>query len=245
MAGSEAGRRPGAGRRIARGKRPEAVYEQLRDLIVRGRLAPGSPLIETDIAARLGVSRTPARSALQQLHQEGLIVSAGAARLFKYVVAPLTRADGESLYQIIAELDGLAASQAARLPAPARRQLGSKLRQVNDQLRKAGQGQSLDGGRLHELDRGFHRLYLEAAGTPRLQAIDAMVSGHEDRYARLYFLSVPAAGLPTIAAEHDAIVDAIVEGDAEAARRAARTNWLNAAKRLAASIETLGEQGGW
>ncbi|HEX9165498.1 MAG TPA: GntR family transcriptional regulator, partial [Gemmatimonadales bacterium] len=51
--------------RTARRQRPQRVYEQLRQLIVTGRMAPGSRLVETDIAARFQVSRTPVRGALQ------------------------------------------------------------------------------------------------------------------------------------------------------------------------------------
>ena len=53
------------------------AYEHLRELIVLGRLAPGSRLIETEIADRLGLSRTPIRSALQRLMQEGYISGPG------------------------------------------------------------------------------------------------------------------------------------------------------------------------
>ncbi|HET7564995.1 MAG TPA: GntR family transcriptional regulator, partial [Gemmatimonadaceae bacterium] len=60
--------------RGTRGDRIAHAYEQLRTLIVHGRLAPGSRVIESDIAERLGVSRTPVRSALHRLQQEGYIV---------------------------------------------------------------------------------------------------------------------------------------------------------------------------
>jgi hypothetical protein len=62
-----------------RGERPLVVYLQLRDLIVRGTIAPGTPLIETELADRLSVSRTPIRGALQRLRQEGLIADASRA----------------------------------------------------------------------------------------------------------------------------------------------------------------------
>ena len=46
--------------------RATQVYRQLRELIVHGRLAPGARIIETEVASRLGVSRTPVRAALQR-----------------------------------------------------------------------------------------------------------------------------------------------------------------------------------
>ena len=56
------------------------AYGRLRELIVSGRLAPGAPLIETDLSKRLGVSRTPVRAALQRLQQEGFVGASGRAR---------------------------------------------------------------------------------------------------------------------------------------------------------------------
>ncbi len=51
----------------------EAVYHRLKENIIRGKLLPGSKLVETEIAKRLGVSRTPLREAINRLGQEGLI----------------------------------------------------------------------------------------------------------------------------------------------------------------------------
>ena len=62
---------PNGDDRTRRRSRADHAYVMLRDLIVRGSLAPGSRIIETDVAERLGVSRTPVRDALRQLLQEG------------------------------------------------------------------------------------------------------------------------------------------------------------------------------
>ena len=85
-------RTPGPARSstMARGERPLVVYEQLRDLIVHGHLAPGSRIVESDVAGRLGVSRTPVRGALQRLQQEGYIVDPSGGRLARPTVSPLT-----------------------------------------------------------------------------------------------------------------------------------------------------------
>ena len=63
--------RPRRAAEMVRGERPLVVYERLRHLIVHGVMAPGSRIVESDVAARLGVSRTPVRGALQRLQQEG------------------------------------------------------------------------------------------------------------------------------------------------------------------------------
>jgi DNA-binding GntR family transcriptional regulator len=231
------------GRALAGESRLRSVYRQLRESIVQGRLAPGSALVEKDLAARLGVSRTPLQGALERLHQEGLIISNDGARLVKYVVAPLTRADGQSLYQIIAELDGLAAHDAALLPAAERRALVERMQELNGRLKRPAPGTR--PGTVHELDRAFHHQYIDAAASPRLRAFYQTVEAQEERYARVYFVILAAGATEIFAREHEAIIRAVSRGDAKAAQLAARGNWRNAALRLASAIERIGEQGSW
>src|SRR3989442_12083761 len=88
--------------------RVSATYRRLRELIVGGRLAAGARLIETELASRLGVSRTPVRAALLRLAQEGYILSPGAGRQARPAVAAFTREEAGELFHINAENDGLA-----------------------------------------------------------------------------------------------------------------------------------------
>ena len=69
-----------------------AVYDELRTLIVRGRLLPGTRVTEVDAARELRVSRTPAREALRRLQQERLLVPTGAidGAKVRLAVAPMT-----------------------------------------------------------------------------------------------------------------------------------------------------------
>src|SRR5213082_491994 len=107
------------------GSRPEQVYSRLRDLIVQGLLAPGSRIVETEIAARLGVSRTPVREALQRLQQEGFVMGTPGAQQSRLTVAPLTRADVHELLNIVGALEGLGAYEAASLDETRRRALAA------------------------------------------------------------------------------------------------------------------------
>ena len=68
--GPRADRAPPA---VAKITRAEELRLQLADDIVRGALAPGAPLDETEIAKRFNVSRTPVRMALVRLEEEGLL----------------------------------------------------------------------------------------------------------------------------------------------------------------------------
>jgi DNA-binding GntR family transcriptional regulator len=102
------------------------AYEKLRDLIVWGRLAPGTRIIESDVAGRLGISRTPVRSALQRLQQEGYILALDSGkpqaerynRLYTTVLVGEIHTsvdEHESIIQSIAEGRPNEADQAAEI----------------------------------------------------------------------------------------------------------------------------------
>ena len=229
---------------IARGERPLVVYEQLRDLIVHGHLAPGGRIVESDVAARLGVSRTPVRGALQRLQQEGYIVDPAGGRLARPTVAPLTSEDARELFHMVAEIEGLAARWAAGHPTAERRTLVRTLRALNADFRREGQIRRPDFNRLHNLDSTFHRSYVEAGAGPRLLQLHTTIKPQAERYERIY-LSLLAGDLQTSVAEHEAIAAAVERGDADAAQRAVQTNWRNAAARLERVIDRAGERGSW
>ena len=82
------------------------VLDELRQSIIAGRLAPGARLVERELTAMLGVSRTVVREALRQLESEGLISiipNKGP------VVRELTLGEATDIYSIRAVLEGLAA----------------------------------------------------------------------------------------------------------------------------------------
>jgi DNA-binding GntR family transcriptional regulator len=217
------------------------VYERLRDLIVAGRLPPGARIIETDVAARLGVSRTPVRGALQRLQQEGYVVDSPTLRQTRPMVAPLTSDDARELFLLVGALEGLAAHRAALGSAGERARLASALADINDAFAAAAAASRPNHSRIFELDERFHRCYMEQAG-PRLVALHDAVKPQAERYERLY-VSMLTAELPTSVVEHRAIVKAIRNGDPDEAQRAVETNWRNAAERLAAVVASVGERG--
>lgn len=219
------------------------TYKRLRDLIVRGRLAPGSRLIETDIAARLDVSRTPVRYALHRLEQEGLIVfSDGSKRASS--VAPLTKEDGRELLYVVGQIEALAGRWCSFLDEEPRRSVAAELAALNTRLEAALGEQKRDRHRLFELDDRFHQTFVTTGSGPRLLALHRSVKPQAERYLRFYvgaFTHDARAGL----SEHAAIVRSIDEGDPEAAERAVEANWRNAANRLGEVIEEMGEVGSW
>ena len=223
--------------------RPQEVYEQLRTLIIDGRLAPGTRIVETDVATRLGVSRTPVRGALQRLQQEGYVVDSPTLQQTRPTVAPLTSEDAHELFLLVGALEGLAAFRAALGAAADRAALASDLTAINDAFRAAAEAPRPDHTRIFELDERFHRCYMKAAG-PRVRSLHDTVKPQAERYERLY-VSMLTSELHTSVVEHRAIVKAIRSGNAPAAQAAVETNWRNAAERLAAVVSATGERGSW
>lgn len=219
------------------------VYHELRALIISGQLPPGARIAERAVVARMGTSRTPVRSALHRLHQEGFVASVGRAGDQRLIVTPLTRDDGREVFMVIGHLEGLAARQAAGLPLERRKTLVRELRSVNRELARASRAKAVPS-RLFDLDLQFHQTYVEGVAGPRVVALHRAIKPQSERYARLY-VNVLLDELPTSVKEHEVIAAAIDKGDPRAAQHAVETNWHNAATRLSAVIEEYGERGIW
>jgi DNA-binding GntR family transcriptional regulator len=219
------------------------VYHELRALIISGQLPPGARIAERAVVERLGSSRTPVRSALHRLQQEGFVSSSGSARDQRLFVTPLTQSDGRELLLIVGHLEGLAVREAASLPTEPRRALVRKLREINRELGIAAKTRG-NHARAFELDLAFHCAYVEDIAGPRLLALHRAIKPQSERYTRLY-VSVLLDELPTSVKEHEIIIRGIAAGDPEAAQRAVETNWRNASQRLARVIADLGERGLW
>ena len=234
----------GATELSGRGESISRAYDQLREAIVQGRFAPGSRVIESDIAERLGLSRTPTRSALHRLQQEGYVIGSGRAKDKRLVVAPLTQSDMRELFHIVGQLEGLAARKAAERPPAERKRIVADLRGVNAALALTGRAAKPDQRRMFVLDATFHRDCVEHGAGPRLLALHDAFKPQTNRYVRLYLSSL-FNEIGTSVAEHEVIIKHIASGNAEAAQRAMDTNWRNAADRLAAVMDTQGELGSW
>ena len=211
---------------------------------MQGLLAPGSRVVETEVAARLGVSRTPVREALQRLQQEGFVVGAAGAQQARLTVAPLTRADVHELLNIVGELEGLGARWAAGLPVTERRALTKELKALNAEFYRTGRSVPIDHGRLYEADERLHRQIVEACAGPRLIALHDSVKPQAERYIHMY-ISMLTSDIKASVAEHDAMIDAIDAGDADGAQHAVQANWRHAADRIGKVIAVAGERGSW
>ena len=101
-------------------RRPDAIANELaralEEQILYGELAPETRLVEEEVAQRYGISRSPVREALRLLEQDGLVLREARRGIW---VAPIARADLDSIYSCRVALEGLAAEQAAKARTPA------------------------------------------------------------------------------------------------------------------------------
>jgi DNA-binding GntR family transcriptional regulator len=220
------------------------AFNELRELIVLGHLPPGGWIIESVLAQRLGLSRTPIRGALHWLRREGYVVEHTGKRNTRTVVAPLTRDDAQELYRIVGHLEGLAGAHVVTLPSRTRAKVAAKLTAINQQLHAIASARPVDPRRVFDVDKAFHASIVEAAGGRRLTALHNSVRPQVDRYWRLYASSI-INELHRSVAEHDEIVAAIRKGDIHDVRRALDQNWAAGFERIRGLIEIFGERGSW
>ncbi len=220
------------------------AFRQIRELIVHGRLSPGTWIVESDLCDRLHMSRTPVRGALYLLQREGYVKEHRNASKSRMVVTSLTKEDANELYSIIGRIEGLAGRQAAALPEPDRLVLAEKLKRINAQLIRIAQQRTLEGPSIFDLDREFHHLVVSAGAGPRLIALHQAIEPQAERYWRLYASSI-INNLTSSTQEHQAIIDALVAGDSGRLEEALDRNWENGCTRLAQVIDVFGERGSW
>ena len=201
----------------------EQVHQRLLDAICDGELAPETRLTQEDLALRFDVSRQPVLQALRLLKKDGFVIDAGRRGL---MVAPLDGATILHVYEVRAVLDGLAARKAALA--------GARLdKSLITQGRKTVAGGKV--GAMIDADANFHAQIYRASGNPMLP--DA--ADHHWRHIRRAMGAVlqSARMRDGIWSEHEAILDAISDGDAERAERLAREHAEAAGRNLAAEYE--------
>lgn len=221
-----------------------AIHDQLRTLIVRGRLLPGARITETDVAQQLKGSRTPAREALQRLRQEGLLEPVGPEHggKIRLAVASMSAAEATELYRAAGALEGLVARAVAEIGAAAREALAGRLMKADRAFRREANRKAPDWDRLFELHDAFHRTLVEELAGPRLRRMLDDLRPHLDRYEYCYGPLLGPAYDATYA-EHADIIRAVASGDAEWAERSVRQNWFGGGERLASAVARSGALG--
>jgi DNA-binding GntR family transcriptional regulator len=220
------------------------AFQEIRELIVHGKMSPGTWIVEADLAERLNMSRTPVRGAIHWLQREGYVLEQRQVSKSRMIVAPLTKEDATELYFIIGRLEGIAGRGVAQLALADRLELADKLKNLNGQLLHISQGRGGHAGGIFDLDREFHRLIVRGAAGSRVSTLHSAIEPQAERYWRLYASSI-IDNLNTSLEEHDSIIDSILRGDADGVERGLQLNWEMGAERLGHVIDIFGERGSW
>lgn len=180
------------------------AYHLILAAIDGGVYGPGDRLVESELADRFGVSRTPIREALQRLETQSLLARDGRS----LVVASLDHNQMAELYVVRSELEALAARLAARHATDEEIRLMEQMVAEDRELID-------DPAALARTNRRFHRqVHLASHNRYLVQQLDLVYRS----MALMATTSLATEGRPQIALdEHAAIVDAIKNGDGSAA----------------------------
>jgi DNA-binding GntR family transcriptional regulator len=186
-------------------------YSMILDAIDTGIYRPGDRLVESELAERFGVSRTPIREALQRLETQSLLVRDGRS----LIVASLDHNQMAELYVVRGELEGLAARLAARNATEEEVRLLREMVEADNALKE-------HPAALSRANRRFHKqIHLASHNRFLVQQLDLV---HRSM-ALMATTSLAVVGRGAIAQEeHDRIVSAIEARDGDAADAALRAH---------------------
>ncbi len=193
----------------------DQAHDRLMKLILRNELEAGERINESRLAEELSISRSPLREALNQLEEEGFVVSQTGRG---YFVRELDIDEARELYVILADLESLA----VRLAGPATRGRIAELRRLNERIPVDPE----DSGRAIAVNRAWHEELVSGCPNGRLLEILASLQRHVSRYEHAYFV----AGETRLQASkrfHEEIIDALEAGDDVEIQRAIERHWLS------------------
>jgi DNA-binding GntR family transcriptional regulator len=185
----------------------DVVFQTLRAAILKGELKPGERLMELQLAAKLGVSRTPIREAIRMLEQEGLAVTIprkGAE------VAKMTEKDMEDVLVIRNSLENLAISLSCDKITDTELQ---ELRIAMDDFEE--KSKSDDMAEIAKADVKFHDILYKASDNPKLLMLLANLREQMYRY-RVEYLKDKSI-YPRLIEEHAQMYEALKNKDKEKA----------------------------
>ncbi|MDX3969194.1 MAG: GntR family transcriptional regulator [Bradyrhizobium sp.] len=200
-----------------RQKSTDRVYEALRRKVIDSELAPGSQILEQELAIMLGVSRTPLREALVRLENEGLleIIPRHGVRII-----PMSAADMREIYQVLVSLESTAAAALASQP-PSDAAL-DELEAIFDRMDTFLKKEDITAWARE--DERFHLKIVELAGNRRLHEIVSNC-GDQAHRARMFTLRLQTHPQPAQSMkEHRQIIAALRKRDAAKAESLLRSH---------------------
>jgi len=195
----------------ARRTNRRVVYEMLRRKVLTLELPPGTALSENELAAALGVSRTPVRESLILLADEGLV------QVFPQVGTFVSRVDPDRVRDAQFLREAVEVAALDDVPAELDPDVVAELRANLDQQRAPGIGLE----EFFDLDEAFHHGLLRLSGHERVWSTVVSAKGHLDRARRL---GLKETSPTAFADQHVEIFQAVVDGDLPRARCTMRSH---------------------
>ncbi len=193
------------------------AYQRIKDAILNLQLKPGAPLVEAELAERLGISKTPVRDALLELRREGLVTKIPYSGTF---VSEITAQDIREIIQVRAVLEGLAARLATSILSESDLEYLESL--IDREL------EAIDAGNIElatQLNGRFHEIILAQVENKRLVAL---AENFENQLQRFRILSSHLNGrLRKSAEEHRHVLVALRARDADNAEALFRKHLLS------------------
>ncbi len=188
------------------------AYEYVRNNILSMEYMPGEYITDTRVASELNISRTPVREAFQHLENDGLLISE-VRRGWR--VYSMSLKDVEDIFDIKCQIEGLVVRKAAMDQSEEYRLV---LKDIIQRMRKASNDDDLETWL--ELDTSLHHLFYVMAQNERAERI---IKNLNDQWHRLRKGFIKMQGRLDIAtSEHEKVVTAVINHDAEGAEQAMR-----------------------
>lgn len=206
------------------------VFIQIQNDILNGRYQPGESLIETKLSEEIGVSRTPIREAFRQLELEGLVQSIPNKGV---IVKGISKQDIEDIYTIRMMIEGLAARWATEKITPPELAEMKEAIELEEFYTMRG-----DIDHLLQSDTRFHDIiYRASKSAPLIHTLSTF--HHYVQRARNFSLSTPGRAQKVLD-EHKAILQAIIDNDADKAEKLTTEHVGNASRNLLEHWKTNG-----
>ena len=189
----------------------EMVYEELKMQILKGSIIPGTRMMEVELAEEMGVSRTPIREAIRKLEKEGLVTIEPRRGAYASMIST---EDMVEILEVRQDLEGLAAYFAANRMTEEKME---ELREVSNSYNEA-----VKSGKMEDMikyDTRFHHIIVESCRNKILVQMIEQLQELVLRFRYIYYDNFRRA--ENMPEEHEAIVAAISEGNADKARAAA------------------------
>jgi phosphonate utilization transcriptional regulator len=201
---------------------PGLVHAEIEQLILRGELAIGQRVNESELATRFGTSRGPIREALRALEESGLVRSLKNRGVF---VREISIAEADEIYDVREVLDQLIGQRVAERATPA------QLRDLEALVAKMDEATAMqDIKRYHALNLKFHDMLVDFAGNARLtESYRALTK--ELLLFRLRGLQ-DGGGFAVSNTEHKAVLDAVASRNGARAGRMLRQHAARSRARM-------------